>query len=300
MIRLSGLDGSNPLAFLAAIGAITALEARGIGARLRWRDEGTWVPYIEGVESLDELIAHVMADLETWVDEPALELQYPAKTAGKIDRDLKPPPEVFAGYMSRMRDRGDRSERLAGAFATDVATDNNGATKPTSLHFTAGQQRFLNMVRDLRDGVRFEELREALEGPWLYESKLPVFGWDATDARSYALRAADPSKDKKTGNPGADWLAFAGLQSFPVVPRGARAVTTSVRGRWKTSSFTWPLWSPALTPDAVRSLLQHSFRLARWDRAALDAWGVEAVLTCRILRADQGGYGSFSPPSALR
>lgn len=32
--------------------------------------------------------------------------------------------------------------------------DGNGNTKPTALHFTAGQQEFLAMVRQLREGLR--------------------------------------------------------------------------------------------------------------------------------------------------
>jgi hypothetical protein len=48
--ELRGLDGANPLGFLAALGTLVALEATGEpGVRLAWRRLGSWVPTIEGV-----------------------------------------------------------------------------------------------------------------------------------------------------------------------------------------------------------------------------------------------------------
>lgn len=302
MIKLTALDGSNPLGFLAALGTLTVLHDRGLDtARLAWREEGTWCPLVYGLDSVEQLVDHVMADLETWGEEPALGLTYPDKSGKKTEQDLKPPPERFASYLNEMRALGGRSAELASAFATDVAVDNNGATKPTSLHFTAGQQRFLTMVHELHDAVQREDIEEALEGPWRYARDLPVMGWDATTARLYALRASDPSKDKKLGVPGADWLAFIGLRLLPVVPRGTSVFTTGVVGRWKTSDFSWPLWTVPLTRPVVASLLQQVRHLGdKTSRHPLRAWGVESVLSSRILRTDQGGYGSFAPSRVVR
>ncbi len=98
--------------------------------------------------------------------------------------------------------------------------DNNGNTKPTAFHFTAGQQTFLDMVDELRTGITAAHLREALDGPWLNRSQLPSLTWDSSVARLYALRAGNPSKEKRGSVPGANWLAVIGLSYFPVVVLG--------------------------------------------------------------------------------
>jgi hypothetical protein len=52
--ELSGLDGANPLGYLAAVGAlVTARSVGEAGARLRWTRGTTWVPLIESVSTTD-------------------------------------------------------------------------------------------------------------------------------------------------------------------------------------------------------------------------------------------------------
>jgi hypothetical protein len=49
---LAGLDGANPLGFLAALGTLVTLNRRGeTRVRLRWKRVHTWVPVLEGVSS---------------------------------------------------------------------------------------------------------------------------------------------------------------------------------------------------------------------------------------------------------
>ena len=59
-IELTGLDGGNPLGFIAAIGLLRVLvEARpvdGVRPRLRWRLAGTWRPVIDAGMDRDAVI----------------------------------------------------------------------------------------------------------------------------------------------------------------------------------------------------------------------------------------------------
>src|SRR3546814_18343979 len=88
------------------------------------------------------------------------------------------------------------------------------------------------MVRALQDGVDVDRLREGLIGPWRYDSTLPSLGWDARGERIHALRGFDPSKEKRSGIPGADWLALLGLRFLPVsVSRGQLRTTRSEERR---------------------------------------------------------------------
>jgi len=293
---LRSLDGSNPLGLMAALGVLEIVSDRGIPAQLRWRDEGIWLPVVSGcAATIEELIAWIDEDRRDCASDTALGLEYDGK------HDLKPAPLVFRQYLQELvcesAPESRRSVDWGSAFATDGIVDNKGNTKPTALHFAAGQQQFLKMIADLVSEVTPEDLHEALVGPWRYQRPLPVMAWDATMARDYALRASNPSSDKKLGVPGADWLGVRGLPSLPVVPIGTRLHTTGCTGGWKNSSFTWPLWTAPLTRDMVRTTL-------RLDVAAISptdrvARGIGVVFRSRIKRSDQGGYGSFTPASVV-
>lgn len=62
--ELGGLDGTNPLGFLAAVGTLVTVADQGAkDARLRWRRAHTWVPVLEGVAAPDERsLAEVIAE----------------------------------------------------------------------------------------------------------------------------------------------------------------------------------------------------------------------------------------------
>ena len=297
-LTLEGLDGTNPLGFLGALGVLLALSdnATDANVRLRWRYAGRWRPVLSGgPATIDVLVDLLDMDRRNCVADPALSLEYDGK------RDLKPSPEQFRRYLLALSEEAAPSNRRsvdwASAFATDVARDNNGNTKPTALHFTAGQQQFLQMVVELSQKVSKDDLREATEGPWTYNRPLPVLGWDATSARDYALRASDPSTDKKLGVPGADWLAVRGLAFVPTVPRGIRVYTTGCVGGWKDGRFRWPLWTVSLNAAVIRSTLTLDVEnMAGTERKAR---GIGAVFSSGIRRSDQGGYGSFEPSASI-
>jgi len=316
-ILLTGLDGANPLGFLAALGALAAAGATDDGARLAWTNEGRWRPSLISTLDRASLLECLVADLRTWDGDPAVRLSYTkakdgAKKKGaepKVTRDLKPTPDAFGRFLQGLVDamgaagppaaaflRGARRPLdYASAFGTDVAVDNAGNVKPTALHFTAGQQEFLKSVIELIESVSRDDLEEALFGPWRYIRELPVLSWDSSASRDYALRADDPSKSKKTGVPGADWLAFRGLAFVPVAPVHSEIQTAGCSGGWKVGgAFTWPLWRGALSVSAVRSLMTLA-DLAATRGHERRARGIEVVMRCGIRRSDQGGYGSFLP-----
>ncbi len=293
---LTGLDGANPLGFLAALGVLEVLHDREQEARLFWRDAGGWRPVLVSVDgSLDDLVQWIDEDRQACTSEAALDLEYDGK------RDLKPEPSEYRKYLERLvaacgpRER--RGVDWACSFASDVIKDNNGNTKPTALHFTAGQQQFLKMVLELAEGVTPDDVREALVGPWQYARPLPVMGWDATASRDYALRASNPSTDKKLGVPGADWLALRGLAFLPAFPVRRRIVTTGCIGGWKSGRFRWGLWTVPLPRPVVRTVVQQD--LASMSLPERSARGIGAVFSCGIKRSDQGGYGSFEPASVV-
>jgi hypothetical protein len=281
---------------------------------LSWADQGCWRPVVHGVPSLDAIVGEVLEDKATWRTDPAFLLAYDDTGEGPVDldatgtiiRDLKPKPRAMRTFLENLARQPSgvrtpeamviqrRSLDTAAAFGCELIQDNNGNTKPTAFHFSAGQQQFMKAVAELQDRTTAADFVEALAGPWRRERTLPNMGWDATDSRLYALRATNPSGEKKTSIPGADWLAFVGLGAFPSFPVGGKLATTGVKGGWKDSVFTWPIWTRPALYSGTCGLLR-TLDLRHLSVAARRARSVGAVFTARIGRSDQGGYGTFSP-----
>jgi hypothetical protein len=186
------------------------------------------------------------------------------------------------------------------AIVAEGALDGNQRAKPTHLHFTAGQQQFLGMVRELASDVDRDRLEEALFGPWRYDSPLPSLSWDSRGERLYAVRGINPSKEKRLGVPGAEWLAFRGLVFYPVARRASGSLrTTACDDPWKSSAFRWPLWWVSATRAVVGSLVADQTLVSKEAAsnvkgADLTARGILSLRESLIRRSDQGGYGSFA------
>lgn len=305
--RLTGLDAQNPLAFLAALGTLRILDdvARVAGAsapRLRFVDTGSQVPEVETEHTADRLLEILVDDAASGRGGAALDLVYDDRGEAHVEatkRDLKPSPRLAAEYRLALAQRWHEDRRAADfahAFFSELVQDNNGNTKPTALHFAAGQQQWLAMVLELRREASISRMREALFGPWT-EHAAPSLAWDSTVARNYALRAVDPSSEKRGSIPGANWLGVVGLTFFPVEVVRHRVVTPRVVGGWKTSTFTWPLWSGWASSKVAQGILRAD--VAALDRGQRALLGVDRVHASRILRSEQGGYGSFSPSEVV-
>lgn len=301
-IVLPALRGRNPLGLFAALGALDVATRSLPGRRvtLRWTEALEPAAVLCGPDSFDHLVALCDTDRTRWASSPILTWG----PSGEPLEDLKPEPDQLRQWTDEIADgalrTGERADvDLLGALVAEGAAARKGDSKPTAFHFTAGQQRFLAMVRELCAGIDAERFTEALDGPWRYDSPLPVLGWDARGERIYALRGADPAKEKKLGVPGADWLALLGLRFFPVAARGGRLFTTGCAGRWKEETFTWPLWYVDLTSMVAASLVADE-NLARFDVTQRRQLGVHELLRAPIRRSDQGGYGSFGAPEPVR
>ncbi len=293
-LPLPGLSGANPVGFLAALGVLDVVTRAGLPARLNWTDALVPLAVLEGVRDLEELVALVRKDRAGWAD--SLVLRWPEEQPLP---DVKPSPDELHRWMREVEAAarpGDRRDAdLLAALLAEGAEAGKGDAKPTALHFTAGRQLFLVMVRTLQKEVSDDDVREALAGPWRYRSALPSLGWDnSRGERIYALRGADPAGEKRLGVPGADWLAFLGLTFLPVAAAGTALRTTRCEGRWKDGALSWPLWGAFLTPVVVRSLLLQP-RLDLLSPTEAARQGLLGVRRAPIRRSDQGGYGSFGP-----
>lgn len=292
-VILKGLNGANPLGFLAAIGLLRLLRQDSDLARLGFLPDGSFHAFIEGFDG--DIAALVCRDTAFAEGKQSWSLEYAKqeKKGVKIVADLKAPPETFATYLSTCVDCWLKGEReavaYAAAFGTSVAVDGKGNTKPTAFHFTAANQEFLTAVETIRSSITPEWVACSLfEG----HADRPGWNlrWDPAAERHWALRLNDPKKEKTRVDAPLEWLAFRGLPIFPSFPYGARIITTAVSGRGEKMEMTWPLWSVPVSLQAARSALQMNWTGPSQDRRQR---GVFAVCRSSIRRSQ--GFGNFSP-----
>jgi hypothetical protein len=254
---LKGLNGSNPLGFMASVGLLRLLEVQGNHARLGFTEDGGFHAWIECNPALDDIPGTATKDAEAAAGPQPWRLEYEKGT--KVVADLKAPPEQFRNFLTSaidewLKGRPEQSN-YAAAYGTDVAVDGNGNTKPTALHFTAAQQTFLGQVESLRSAIDAEWVRQSLDAPDANREGSNL-RWDPDAERNRAFMAKDPGKEKTAVNAPLEWLAFRGLPALPCVPVGSRILTCGVTGRRQDElRFHWPLWSCGASYATVRSLV---------------------------------------------
>jgi hypothetical protein len=297
-IEMRPMEGTNPLGVLAALGAFRSAALEWPNVKLRWNcDEIVPLPVLSFEETVSphELVAAIDAQRDRWRDSALLNNSY---------SDVK---EVDLAVWARVI-ASDRSgvpvDELFVALVSQGAKDRNGNNKPTHLHFTAGQQQFLDIAREVLEAADVGRLLEAIVGPWRFDSSTKSLRWDCRGERIYAVRGLNPSKDPALTVPGAEWLAFLGLSFYPTTNRRGTLETTACDRDWKESAWRWALWGTPLLLAEVRHLLGSSLveedERDRRLSGALVGRNVYAVLQAPIRRSDQGGYGSFGAASIIR
>ena len=299
-LLLSGLDGSNPLAFLAAVGTLrtATLTASSDEWRLRWTThEGHWTPVLrrEAPLTRDCLIELLMPGLKTMLDSPAF------RFADNLTVDSQQFRKVAqeAQCASALEDR--RYADFVAAFGCDglSISDKDPKIQDTALRTMsgAGHQHFLKSMRDLVEVTKEKHLRNSLFSPWRYADPRPSLRWDPMDDRRHALRWHDPSDSSRSPvrtMRGANRLAIEALPLLPTAAVGRRLHTTGFSPRRNEGVlFTWPIWDTSLSLDSVRSLLglpELQESQPRHDR--FTAMGVAAAF--RSERITVGKYRNFT------
>lgn len=297
--HLEGIEGNNPLGLLAAIGVQVAFEKDVHQPSLWWTEDITPHAVVEEAYTLDRIVNRASQVFAEWGASHCARPTRPDGAAMPKGDELKLNPSDIRAYLADAATG--RDSELAMALVAEGSLDKQGVAKPSDLYFTAGQMKFLHMARQILAGVHAMDLRKGLTGPWVYESTLPSLGWDVADDRVYALRANNPSPEKKRTNPGPEALAILGMSRFPVFAGQDRTLTQGFSGTWKAGHYSWPLWRKPAGPYGVKSLLAHAYHDGTtsprqdWYRS----WGVFAVLRSPVRRSNQGGYGTFGPADVV-
>jgi hypothetical protein len=305
-LDLRGLDGSNPLGFLAALGTLRLVDAPELPARLSWhRAHGAWTArlWIAAPAPSEGALAERFAGrLRASAGHPAFEQNWD---------DLSVHPDEFRRFADAAQETSRRDREWAdfaaafGCEATVEATGGEPTIQDTAFRTMrgAGHQHFLKTMRHVLGEVTAEQVRKTLFEPWTYDDPLEKSSlrWDPNDDVRYALRWRNPSGDperKKRGSMlGANALAIHALPLFPTAPARRRLATTGFSRFGRDTVWTWPIWEPPASLSVVRSLLGLPDLQQRWldpaTRSALARRGVSEIYRSR--RITVGKVRNFTP-----
>jgi len=210
-LELSGLDGTNPLAFLAALGTLRILTIAwpSRGVKLHWAENGgAWRPLIsaENPPLIDTLAARtgvgetLASALKATGDEPFLRID---------DPNLKLDPSAWRGALRPIQEKATRDTRTTVDFFSSLGTegdvDRHANIRRSALQMVNGGKRqdFLPIIKNLVSACTAEHISNTLFERWAYADSMVSLNlrWDPVDDRLYALRWDDPSDSRTIGRP---------------------------------------------------------------------------------------------------
>jgi len=300
-LTLTGLDGANPLAFLAALGTFRVLSEREgySSTQLAWTNAGNkWTPV------LCLPCALFQSELVALLDEPLRAMS--GHTVLTFDKNLRIPALQFRSLSidalnGWMNGEDTVSHQFLSAFGSDGIRSENGEIEDTALRTMsgAGHQHFLKFMNGLGRETTQENLSEALFGPWRYQDPGPSLRFDPEDDRRYAMRWKNPSQDAATTVRGANRLAVEGIPLLPVFPVKGRLETTGFTGHKSNDTFwSWPIWEHPVGCDVCRTLLRLPELVQREpDPEELRPRGIAALY--RSQRITIGKFRNFTPARAV-
>lgn len=297
-IELIGIDGGNPLGFLAAVGTVQLASGFEPASKLFWRPlAGAWRPVISGQDG-----------------EPAIFLEnlgqalHSASTAHfEIDRKLPfEAAKLEATLAATLQEVTPVNRRMADfltAFGSE-AVQEKGVFEDTPFRMVrsgdAAGQGLPHYALENRKATGLAELGRTLFEAWDYRDNGFSLRLDPLEDQRYALRWNNPSKSTLADGPGtmlgANTLALEAFPLFPSVASSGHLLTTGFhRNRQRQTFFTWPIWDCPLSVDAMRSMLALAkLRQDPLPRSELARMGIVEVYRCQRIAQNQY-YSNFTP-----
>lgn len=284
---LRGIDGSNPLGYLAALGAFRLAGNAMPDARLRWVVDGVWRPELSGVKNRDE-----QAFCEFLADASGV----PTEAFSGLGKNITVASKTFGQFAAEASESATPEDRRAADFAASFGSEACIEEKKERIQYTSfcfitgsGHQDFLETMKKLADKAGADYLHRALFERWEYSDAGLSMRWDPAEAREYALRWKDPGPEGATTVWGANRLAIEALPLFPVQPTRAGLLTTGFRKARKVEEFTWPIWTQFAGRETVNSLLSlKDLQEDSPNRLELAEIGVEEVYRSQRIRIGAG------------
>lgn len=314
-LLLPGLDGTNPLGFLAALGVLQLVTSESPTAQLVWKPaRGTWRPCLLGVDNTCERLGERLHEL----------VQRQDRSAWEIDKKLPFEAEKLRTASTKAVKEGNASQRLSldllAAFGVEAVREVKKSGKgdqkaevqvfqDTSLRLVRSadnkkdkdkQEGFLTFAKKTLESCSAEQLDRAIRCEWQYKDKGLTFRWDPAEDRGYALQWDDPSPVGALTERGANCLALFALPFFPTVPVNNLVETTGfVFSESKQESLTWPIWDRPATMCVIRSLLcLKQLEQEQPKTSDLHSMGIAAAYRCNRVMTSKY-YANFTPAQRI-
>lgn len=315
----SAIDGGNPLGYLAALGAFRLATRAWPDRRvlLAWEKVAAmWRPLlrIEQALSVDERTAREQlintlhqngVELSTMFSKELLDSSVAYEK--RWENKLRFPVQAYRDFCGMVVSGQGEDQQVLPEFAAvwggETAPEENAKhelVRRTRFDFTAGQQSFIEMLRDAHTTTRAQDLEAALFSGWRYQTSASSMRWDPVDEkRQYAIQASDPTNaaaNPSFADPGANFLAIEALPLFPFIPDRLASQPGFERDA-RSRSWTWVLWREPATLDVVRALIATVSSKERND-----ADGSQPLVCARFRSAivmPSGRYRCFTRPRAI-
>lgn len=260
-ILLSGLDGANPLGFLAAIGVLHILT-RSCGTdsvRMKWAASGgTWVPEIHTdfskTPNQDAILTALFDGLAKNIADHPVRILDTLKTAGDVNSDRR-------NVILEQRDQSTAHNRMWTDWLAAVASEMAGADAINQLQ-TARRDYYYKNLASVIEKTTPDHLRRSLFHSWDYADPLDSqsLHLDPSEDRRHAHQwnqpSGDPDRKRSGGMLGANRLAIEAIPLFTSLPEGGTLRTIGFSGNRSTDTrWTWPIWDVAVSLPVIRSLL---------------------------------------------
>jgi len=300
-LLLPGLDGTNPLGFLAALGVLSCLsKTKGsTSVRMGWKPcYGTWIPritlecdgHLTQEMFLDDLEQSLITDRSS----------HPANLYEELQTAANSRRQFFIQVL------GDASiqERVRIDFLAAIASDATPDDAVSQIQ-TTRRDYHLGNIDSILKNTRREHLRRAIFSPWDYSDSLDnqSLHLDPTEDRRHAYQwnkpSGDPSRKRSGGMLGANRLAIEAIASLASFPNKAKLKTLGFQGDRSNNTFwTWPIWEPVISYEIVKTLMGldelQSEKIDRESRNRLNEYGVAAVYRTQRILVEK--TPNFTPP----
>jgi hypothetical protein len=295
---LDGLRANDPLAFLAAVGTVRALDSAETTERpkLSWTRAGSnWTPTLHvekelSREQLLEILTEYLTD-----NQDALRYTMSNDPSTQKSKLSNLDPEEFQELLETVELRSENEQALA-AYGTDAFTNHSEiaefspreqGTAVTRLDIVefSGPLCFLKGQRRLVEETTRSKLRETLFELWEFSDDASghrTMRWSPTDAKRGAYTGVDPTNlDSQTVH-GANRLAIEGSRLYTVIPHAAGSETVGfVQLETGEHVFQYPIWSAPVGVRTIQTLLVHP-ELMSGDPAPEQVQGIEKVLRAEV------------------
>ncbi len=304
-LPLPGLDGANPLGFLAALGLLRIVaEAEPLAdISLAWTpSHTTWTPTLYadtpwGTEQdalLDVLVNMLVTRFE----------DHPIAHAMNVNSRMQ--PERTAGFRDAFSSAS-LCDRVRVDWLTAIGCDAVDSSAINQIQ-AVRRDNFPRNLRSLMANTTAVHLRRSLFHLWDFADPLDNNSLhlnpaeDRRHAHQWNKPSGDPDRKRSGGMIGANRLAIEAWPLFATVPAVGVIRTVGFRGeRAKNKRWSWPLWSARLTLRTIASLLANPTLQAETIEAIecerLRARGVGAVYRSRRILV--GKTPNFTPAERI-